>query len=219
MKNKRFYNFSIVIYEDDENFSTQKFNLNQEGDVIFCRHDHDVFEEDVLNEDGTTKHESGEIKKPHFHYVLKLKNACTISSLAKRTGIPENMIEPVKKSLNGCLRYLIHFGSDNKYQYSVDDVESNSDKLLRKFLDLVSKDTPEVDKVITIQDFIENCNTYVDLGILMKFVQKENIWDAFRRNYMIIRDLVNNHNAMISAERYNHDNSYYTEINNKNWDF
>ena len=217
MKNKRFYNFTIVIYEDDENFDIQKFNLLQEGEVVYCKHDNDVFEEDVLNEDGSVKYHLGEIKKPHYHYVLKLKNACTISSLSKRLSISENLIEPVKKSLNGCLRYLIHFGCDNKYQYSADDVKSNSDKLLRKFLDLVSKDVPEVDKVITIQSFIENCDTYVDLGILMKFVQKENIWDAFRRNYMIIRDLVNSHNAMISAQRYNHDNSYYIEINNRDW--
>lgn len=212
MNNKRFYNFSVVIYEDDENFNAQRISLDSEGETVYCRHDKDVFEEDVLNDDGTIKNNVGDLKKPHYHYVLKLKNACTISSLSKRIGVPENLIEPVKKSVNGCLKYLIHYGYDSKYQYSVDDVNANSEKLLRKFKDLVSKDIPEVDKIISLQNFVENSLDFVNLGILMNYAQKENIWDAFRRNYMIIRDLVKEHNSKICAERYNYDNSYLREM-------
>lgn len=200
MNDKRFYNFILVIYEDDENFDKQYFNLTQEGETIWIRHDKDVNEE------------NGELKKPHYHFVIKLKNACTISALAKRIEVKENMIEPVKKSMNGSLKYLIHYGCDNKYQYEASQVESNSTKLKRKFEDLVTKDVPEVEKVISIQEYIESCNDYIDLGILGKYVQKINMWDAFRRNMMYFTKLVDQHNGRIAAKRYHTNEDFYNNL-------
>lgn len=194
MNNKRYYSFILVIYEDDEKFGEQFYELSQIQDSIFIRHDQDIDEE-------------GNLKKPHYHFVLKLKNACTISALSKKVYVEENMIEPVKKSFNGSLKYLIHYGSDDKFQYNTEDVKSDSDKLLRRFKDLVTKEVPEVDKVITIQEFVESYPDYIKISVLSKYVQKLNMWDAFRRNYSFIKDLVNEHNGQISAERY-HDTSY-----------
>ena len=196
MNNKRFYNFTLVIYEDDSEFDTQFFNLAQETSAIYIRHDRDIDDE-------------GNDKKPHYHFVLKLKNACTISALSKRVGVAENMIEPVKKSLNGCLKYLIHYGYDDKFQYRAEDVSSNDDKLLRKFLDLVTKDTPEADKVESIEDYILNFDKgqYIEWYILARYVRKINMWDAFRRNAWYFTKLVDSHNARVSAVRY-HDLNY-----------
>ncbi len=201
MDKKRYYNFNLVIYEDDKNFKDQMKAIQEEKDAIWIRHGQDV------NED------TGELKKPHYHIVLKLKNACTISALAKRIFVEENMIEMVKKSLNGCLKYLIHYGNDNKYQYNKELVLSNNDKLLRRFLELVTKDVLEVEKVITIQEFIENFPDFIKISVLSKYAQKHNMWDAFRRNYSIIKDLANEHNGKMSGELYGwkHSNpDYYT---------
>ena len=197
MENKRFYNFLGVIYEDDENFDNQFFNLTQEKDAIWIIHDSDINEE------------TGEPKKNHIHFVIKLKNACTISALAKRLEVNDNMIEPIKKSLNGSLKYLIHYGNDNKYQYDKDDVQSNSPKLKRKFQDLVTESIPEVDKVISIQDFIESCHDYIDLATLGKYVQKINMWDAFRRNMTYFIKLIDHHNGRITAKRYKIKDNFY----------
>ena len=199
MENKRFYNFIIVIYEDDKNFDKQYFNLAQEKESIWIRHDQDIDDE-------------GNTKKPHYHFVLKLKNACTISALAKRIEVNENMIEPVKKSLNGSLKYLIHYGCDNKFQYDSNLVQSNSTNLKRKFEDLVTKDIPEVEKVMNIQEFIESCNDYIDLGVLGKYVQKINMWDAFRRNMMYFTKLVDQHNGKIANQRYHMQDDFYNNL-------
>lgn len=188
MDNKRYYNFILVIYEDDERFKEQYDNLTQENEVIWIRHDQDIDDE-------------GEVKKAHYHFILKLKNACTISALGKKMNIDAHMIEPVKKSFNGSLRYLIHYGNDNKYQYSADLVQSNSDKLKRKFLDLVTDDIPEVEKVISIQDYIESYNGWIDLSVLGRYVQKINKWDAFRRNMMYFIRLIDEHNSKVCAVR------------------
>ena len=134
---------------------------------------------------------------------MKLKTACTLSVLSKKLGVGEHMIEPVKKSLNACLKYLIHFGDDTKYNYDKKDVQSNSETLKRKFLDLVDKDTPEIEKVDTIERFILNCPDFIDWVILGRYVRKNNMWDAFRRNSWYFTKIVDSHNAKIASERYN----------------
>lgn len=197
---KRYYNFTLVIYEDDENFKEQMESIKQTQESIWIRHDQDVNEE------------TGELKKPHYHVVMKLKVNCTISALSKKLGIQENMIEPVKKSLNGCLKYLIHYGDDNKYNYDPNEVQSNSDKLKRRFLDLVNKDTPEEEKMISIYEFIQSQKDYIDANILFKYAVKNNIWDAYRRNYSIIKDLVNNHNGKINAKLYHTGEDFYNNL-------
>lgn len=198
MNSKRFRNFTIVIYEDDPNFSQQAFNLAQEGETIYIRHDKDI------DEDGNDK-------KPHYHYVLRLNNACTISALSKRLEVPENLIEPVKKSLNGCLKYLIHFGSDDKFQYSKDDVQSNSDALMKRFMKLVTENIPEGDKVETIEKYILEYppGQYIEWPTLGAYARKYNLWDIFRRNSWYFTKLVDSHNSRVSAMRYHISQDFY----------
>ena len=196
MKEKRFYNYTLVLYEDDPKFRGQLNAILAEGKCAYIRHDNDIDDD-------------GNLKKPHFHIVLKLKNACTISALAKRNNVQENMIEPIKKSFNGALKYLIHYNNDDKYQYEVSNVEFNDSSLERKFLDLVNKEIPEVEKVISIQDFIESCNDYIDIGVLGRYVQKINQWDAFRRNMVYFIKLIDSHNGKISSLKYNSCKDYY----------
>ena len=112
------------------------------------------------------------------------------------------MIEPVKRNFNGCLRYLIHYGCDDKYQYDINDVKSNSDKLLKKFKDSISDDTSEVEKVISIQEYIESYPDNIKWSILARYVQKINMWDAFRRNMTFFTKLVDEHNADIFCKKY-----------------
>ena len=193
---KRNYNYLCVIYEDDKDFDTQMFNLLQENEVIYIRHDKDVTEE-------------GEEKKPHYHFVIKLKTACTLSALSKRLGIAENMIEPIKKSFNGSLKYLIHFKDDNKYNYDMDDVKSNSEKLLKRFKELVSDEIPGGDHVMSIQDYIDSQTDYIKMRDLGRYANSIGVWNYFMRYYQYIRDIVSEHNGEISAKKYNIDSDFY----------
>lgn len=193
---KRFRNFLLVIYEDDLKFRGQLNSLLQEGKCAYIRHDKDLDDE-------------GKLKKPHYHIVLNRKDACTISSLSKRNNVEEHMIEPIKKSFNGALKYLIHYNCNDKYEYEVEDVKFNDLTLERKFLDLVNKEIPEVEKVMSIQDFIESCNDYIDIGVLGRYVQKINQWDAFRRNITYFIKLLDSHNGKISSLKFNSHKDYY----------
>ena len=196
MKDKRFYNFTCIIYEDDELFIKQYNNLTSTQQSIWIRHDYD------LDDDGT-------LKKTHYHFVVKLKNAKTISAFSKEMSINENLIEPVKKSLNGSLRYLVHYGYDDKFQYDINLVKSNSDKFLKKFLNLLSDDISEVEKVINIQDYIDNFPDTIKWSVLAKYVQKINQWDAFRRNMLFFTKLIEEHNADIFSKKINSELSHH----------
>ena len=197
MKNERKYNYLGIIYEDDENFDNQLFNLAQEKEACWIRHDQDVKED-------------GELKKPHYHFVIKLKNPCTLSALAKRLEVNENMLEYVK-NVNSSLKYLIHYGDDNKFQYEPRDVSSNSDVFKNRFLDLVTKDIKESDKVLSIYEFINGVKKPINVNMLFKYVQKHNLWDAYRRNYAIIKDLTYQHNGEILGKRYNNCDDFFSD--------
>lgn len=206
----RVYSLIGIIYEDDENFDNQMFNLMLENEVLYARHDKDIWLEDVYEDDGTTiKYHSGDLKKPHVHYVVKFKNPCTLTAFAKRIQVQPNSVEYVDKSLNSCITYLIHFRLDDKYQYDASIVESNSNAFLNRFLKLVNEEVSEVDKVESIESFLDGINDYIDMKILGKHVRKINSWDAFRRNYSYFRDIVNSHNAKISSQLYNMNNPYW----------
>lgn len=191
----RRYNYEVVIYEDDPLFQEQYDVLTSINEAIWIKHDKDVWNEDVLNDDGSIKYNAGDLKKAHYHFILKFKNGIMITALAKKVNVKLNQIEIIKRGLNPALKYLIHYGQDEKYQYSVDEVKSNSNSLKMRFEQLIIDDTPEVQRVQQIQAMIEEFNGYIELGILGKSVQKANIWDAFRRNLTYFIKLVDLHNA------------------------
>lgn len=190
----RRYSYGLIIYEDDPMFDIQYEALTAMNSAIWIRHDKDIWPDTVYNDDGTIKYEAGDYKKPHYHFLVKFKNGIALNALAKKVSCAENQIEFVK-NFNSALKYLIHYGYDDKYQYSVEEVRSNSENLKLRFETLILDDTPEVRKVQQIQDMIETYDGYIELGVLGKSVQKANIWDAFRRNLTYFIRLVDNHNA------------------------
>lgn len=179
MNNKRFYNFMIVLYPDDPNFESQINNLTQ-YDYIYIKHDNDVTEE-------------GEIKKEHIHFIIRFKNARTITALSKESGVGTHMIEPIK-NLTASLKYLIHYKNDNKFQYGIEQCVSNCD-LLNRLKKLTHEDIPEDKKIMEIIDFIENFKGEIDLLIFYKYVASIGMWDILRRSATLILKLIEVHNS------------------------
>lgn len=60
---------------------------------------------------------NGELKKEHYHYVVKLDSTQTNLWLANTLGISSNYIQKII-SLKGALDYLTHKYSFDKFQYS-----------------------------------------------------------------------------------------------------
>lgn len=196
----RRYKYEVVIYEDDPLFKEQYEALTAVNSAIWIKHDKDIFKEDVLNEDGSIKYNAGDLKKAHYHFLLKFKNGIVISAVAKKVKVNKNQVQIIK-NFNSALKYLIHFGQDEKYQYSMDDVSSNSDNLKTQFEELIINDIPESRRVLTIQEIIEDFDGYIDLGILGKVIIKMNYWGTFKSSFSYFFKLVDLHNAKFMAKK------------------
>ena len=105
MKSQRFRAFMIILYPDDITHS-------EILDCVMCN-----FEEYAYILHDRDFYENGELKKEHYHVLIRVEEACTISSLSKKLGIGENYITPTMKNYVNGLRYLIHKDDKDKYQY------------------------------------------------------------------------------------------------------
>ena len=111
MEKFRSRNFNLVLYDEDESHKNALDYIEKNCDYAMILHDMDT-------------NEIGEIKKAHYHVVLRFPNAKWSTSLANDLGIGENYIEECR-SLKRSLLYLIHYYDEDKYQYDIDDVKGS----------------------------------------------------------------------------------------------
>lgn len=106
----RYRLFSLVLYKDTDSYDFLEVIKNIKGYhyYAYIKHNND-------------KDDNGILKKEHYHCILKLDNASTISALSKKIGIPENYIQNVRNE-RSMIRYLIHFDDEDKYQYNIADI-------------------------------------------------------------------------------------------------
>ena len=199
---KRYYNFLLVLYKEDKDFKEQFKVLKTLGQLIWIEHNKDFTEE-------------GKKKKSHYHFILNLKNALTISNLSKKVGCKENMIEPVKKSVKSCLRYLIHYDDEKQYQYDPSEVKSNSEKLLKKFKDSINEEEPSEVKAEAIEVIIDNFNNYISLKDISPIIRESGQWTYFLRYFTYFSKYIEQHNRDLCSEFYkqtNNINNYSVNI-------
>lgn len=153
-------------------------------------HDKDTFEEDITIND--VLHKKGEIKKAHYHVVVKFKNAKWSTALASELEIAENYIE-VAHDLKRSLLYLIHFYDEDKYQYSVEDVEGTLKRRLKETISNEGK--TESEKVMDIFKEIDKCEFKIDFTIFVKHIAEIGYWDVLRRSSSLILRYLDLHNS------------------------
>ena len=110
--------FFITINQTAQCFSeltTCLPNICKQTDFFaYVMHDKDVTEQ-------------GELKKPHFHLVLKFENARTFESIQKK--LLGAHIE-TSNNFTAICQYLIHLNDTTKHQYAQEEVITNNIDLL-----------------------------------------------------------------------------------------
>lgn len=126
-------------------------------------HDKDIYDKDLINDDGEYVHKKGDIEKIHFHMLVSFYNGHTFSSV-KRMFTTEHDNPRVEKALDmlGCYRYLTHMDNPDKYQYSSSDIIYAVDK---KFYDelLLHGDKKDNDNqaLAIVKDLLKGVNPMV----------------------------------------------------------
>lgn len=178
MKKFRCRNFNLVLYPEDETHQKAVEIIRQNYDYALILHDKDV------DKDGV-------IKKEHWHIVLKFDNAKWNTALAEDLGIEPNYIEECR-NLKRSLLYLIHYYDEDKYQYTIDEVEGPLKNKLLSYIN--NEDKTESEKVLEIIEEIDNMHCFIDYRVFVKHIAKKGYWDVLRRSSGIIIRYLDIHN-------------------------
>lgn len=187
--------FNLLLYPDNLLHMQAIANLTNFYKSVGICHDKDVYENDVLNEDGTIKHHAGEIKKKHYHFVVQFDNPRYVSGVAKEFEIEERFIE-VTQSFSGSKKYLLHWGNPEKYQYDTSDlVGVLAPKLIKQLTELT-----EESQIQMLVDFIDNTHTLTNMRNVYNFAIKNGCFATYRRCYTMLNDFVFIHNNSYSIK-------------------
>lgn len=173
--------FCAVLYPEDATHFACIEKLKTGGyTYALILHDQDVYE------DGEQK---GQLKKPHWHVVLKFTNAVWNVPTAKELGIEPNYLQKCS-SVDGSLLYLVHDGNPDKYQYSLDDVEGP----LKSRLVTLLADDDEGTRAVKICDIIDATPGPIGYSELLRKAASAGLYATLRRMGAWGPALVREHN-------------------------
>lgn len=173
--------YCAVLYPEDPTHAACVDKLKSGGYNYACiLHDKDVH---------TSGENEGELKKAHWHVVIKFPNAVWNEPLAKELGIQTNYLEKVL-NLDAALTYLVHDGYEDKYQYDISDVFGPLQTRLASLL----KDTDESTRALNIYDIIRSSPGIVTYTEVFEKACKAGLYGDFRRMGSGVMYLIKDHN-------------------------
>lgn len=186
--------YCLVLYPEDLSHMDSLRMIRENGyEYAAILHDRDIWLETDPNFDPAN-HAHGELKKPHYHVVLKFNIQRHRTAVAKELGIAPNYLEDCR-NLNRSLSYLVHKNYPDKFQYSIDEVEGPLVKLLQKILD----DRTEDDRVQQLFSIIDAAG-YLELRDVIDLACENQLYGELRRMGSWVLHLIADHNAKIAMD-------------------
>lgn len=175
--------FVMVLYPEDAAHSAAMEKMKSGGyNFAAILHDKD-------------KTEDGSSKKPHWHVVVRFKNACWNTAIAKELGIAPNYLEACK-DVDGALLYLVHFGNEEKFQYDYEAVFGP----LRIRLATLLAEPDEGARVLTLVDIVRDSPGLISYSELIIKSVRAGVYSDLRRMGSIGVALVREHNDNVYKE-------------------
>ena len=179
----------LLLYPDNEQHVKAVEKIKQSYDYALILHDKDYFTED------TEQHVRGELKKEHWHIVLRFNQAVWSTAICKELGIEHNYIENVKR-FDNAIQYLIHYNDSDKAQYTVEEVQGNLKQKLVESINKVEKS--ESEKVVELIEFIERQENRISIKAFASYCASQGYWSEFRRSATIFIKIIDEHNQRFS---------------------
>lgn len=170
-------NFNLILYPEDESHAKAIEYIERNFDYAMILHDRDC-------------DEYGEIKKEHYHVVLRFKNAKWNTALAEELNITSNYIEE-SRSLKHSLLYLIHYFDEDKFQYVLDDVKGSLKTRLKDIINNSQKTSDE--KSIDIMKWIDE-QEYITISQFMWYCSSIGYWNMAQRGFSMFSRYIEEHN-------------------------
>lgn len=147
MKRKQTRDWHLVIMQENEN-GTLNIEKLEKYINIYCSY---YFI--ILHDKDTNEH--GEIKKPHYHIVMKTRKRITLGGLLRDLSELLNINKTsisARETINeiASIRYLLHLDYDEKHQYAPFEILTKRHDILKNALD-----GKEITQELTAQLLIE----------------------------------------------------------------
>lgn len=203
--NFRIRNFRIELYEDQlkndekglKNFDDTYFYILQNyDDYLGIYHDKDTWsakdyeeKKEYMDSHG---YQVGDLKKPHYHFVVKFKEPRYRNTIAKELGIDNRLILPCN-NLKGAEDYLIHLHEEDKYLY---DVNETFGSLKLDLIKRVNGSVLEENRSDLILDLILSKPSW-NLYEFTREINKKGLYSTFRQGFSLYRSIIEEHNLGI----------------------
>ena len=174
--------FRLLLYPEDETHAKALEHIRRNYDYALICHNRDP-------------DENGEIKKAHYHVVIRVdgQNAIWNTSLAKDLEITPNYIRKCS-NLDRALMYLIHYNEPDKVQYKVTEVSGTLVKRLKQAI--AKDDKTEQEKVAELIEVINNVNGKIRFTDVVNCALAKGYYDVIRRASGAFMKLVDEHNQL-----------------------
>lgn len=132
MKQKQTRDWHLVVMQETENGTLDTKELEKVINIYTS------YYFIILHDKDTNEH--GEIKKPHYHIVMKTRKRITLGGLLRDIS---KLLEINKTSINAretinetaSIRYLLHLDYENKHQYAPFEILTKRHDILKNALD------------------------------------------------------------------------------------
>ena len=179
--------FCALLYPEDPTHAAAIEKLKTGGyNFAAILHNKDVYE------DGENK---GQIKKPHWHVVVKFTNAVWRNATAKSLGIEPNYLQQCS-NVDAALLYLVHEGHPEKHQYDIEEVFGTLKTKLASLL----RDDDESTRALTIYELIRSNPNVVTYTDIFEKACKGGLYSDFRRMGAGVSYLIREHNDEVLRE-------------------
>lgn len=180
----------ILLYPDNEQHLDALYKIGQSYDYACCLHDKDTWTEE--DEKKNPEHKAGELKKAHFHVIVRTSNATWNTALCKELNIEDKFCEQAK-NIDNALQYLIHYNDTDKTQYKIEDVTG---PLRTKLIESINKvEKSEGEKVVELIEFIRNYDGRLSITDFASYCAQNGYWSEFRRSGAIFCKIIDEHNS------------------------
>lgn len=174
----------LLLYPDNIKHCQAIEKIKQQYDYALILHNRDV-------------DSNGELKKEHWHVVLRFLQPVWSSAICKDLEIEDRFIEHVKKFENA-LQYLIHYNDIDKAQYPIDEVQGT---LKKRLSESISKfDKSEGERISEIITYIQSQDDIISVTEFSIYCANVGYWAEFRRGSFIILKIIEEHNNEIRAK-------------------
>ena len=183
--------FRLMLYPEDTTHCNALEYIEKHYDCCYILHDKDFITQSDIDKHPDKGFILGDLKKPHWHVVLRVCGSRWVSALASEFGITSNYFMKCD-SYEKALQYLTHYNNEDKYQYPIEEVKGSLKPRLIKVIENDGK--TEDERILDLIVYIGSYPGYLSITNFSFYCQSQGKWDMFRRSATIFINLIKEHN-------------------------